>query len=89
MLDELTTEDIDTLIEAADAWAVASKRDSILVGLMMGMMLRGEMGKEAMTSAMAGEDEKERARKETVALIKAKLIKARDRMAIREATKNL
>ena len=82
---DLTVKEIDTLIEALDAWTHNSKTTSMLAGLMIGSMIGGNNGKDVINEFMSGEDEKENERKEIAAFLKIKLLRLRDKAAIAEA----
>jgi hypothetical protein len=82
---EFTTQEIDTMIEALDAWTTNSKTTSMLTGLMIGGLMGGDDGKEIIKRFMDGEDEKEAQRKETASFLKAKLLRLRDKAMIAEA----
>jgi hypothetical protein len=82
---EFTTQEIDTMIEALDAWTTNSKVTSMLTGLMIGGLMGGEEGVSVTKRFMEGEDEKENQRKETASFLKAKLLRLRDKAIIAEA----
>ena len=95
MNDELTVAEINTLIEAVDAWTSSSKRDSLMAGLFMGALIcngdpsRAEEGKAVAKKFTEGEDEKQKSREDQAILLKAKLIAMRDKAEAREFAKSL
>jgi hypothetical protein len=87
---ELTVAEINTLIEAVDAWISADKTNSMLAGLFMGALISQgedgdpEKGKEAMNKMMEGSEEKKKSREDQGTLLKAKLIMMRDKAEVKE-----
>lgn len=83
-MEQLTVSEINTLIEALDAWTTASKTSKMLGGLIFGALLsRGEeegasKGAEIVQKMQEGEEEKQHQREEIAVMLKAKLIKLRD-----------
>lgn len=93
MENELTVAEINTLIEAVDAWTSASRHGSLLAGLFMGSLIAKAGGgseeslgeaKSAVDKFTEGEKEKEQAREEQAIILKAKLIALRDKAEARE-----
>lgn len=83
-MEQLTVSEINTLIEALDAWTTSSKTSKMLGGLIFGALLsRGEedgadKGQEIFKKMNEGEEEKQKQREEIAIMLKAKLIKLRD-----------
>ena len=94
MNEQLTVQEINTLIEAVDAWTTASQTSSMLAGLFIGALTsRGEgdaeKGHNAYKEMTAGEDEKTTARKEQAVVIKAKLLQMRAVAEAREVAEEM
>jgi hypothetical protein len=84
-MENLTISEINTLIEALDAWTTASKTSSMLAGIMFGAMVAGASGdtsdaKKLMDKMNDGEDEKQKMREEIAIVLKSKLLRIRDRI---------
>lgn len=92
-MDGLTIQDLDVLMEADDAWVGSSKASSMLGGLVFGALLsRGDeasTGTEFFKKMMDGEDEKEKSRNEIAITLKAKLLKLRDQLVVKEMTSDI
>lgn len=98
-MDKLTVTEINTLIEAVDAWTTASKTSSLLAGLFMGALTaksetgtdeeRAEKGKDVVEIFTNGEEDKQKQREEQAITIKAKLLKLRNEAEARELSEEL
>lgn len=89
MFEELTYEDAKILIEAVDKWVRADQAASIIAGLTLGAMAGEEDAAEVFRSVVKGEAEKADEREEIATLLKAKLIRLRDRLMIQEVGKEI
>jgi len=95
-MEQLTVSEINTIIEALDAWTTSSRTSSMLGGLIFGALLsRGEEGEGAEKGAeivkkmTEGEEDKQKQREEIAILLKAKLIKLRDVVEAQEFASTL
>ena len=98
-MEQLTVNEINTLIEALDSWTSASKNQSLLAGLMFGAMVAGNTegtdeekaskGKEVIDSLTSGENEKQKIREEQAVILKAKLIKIRDQIEAKDFAQSI
>ncbi len=91
-MENLTVEELDTLIEALDAWTTADRSDRMLVGLIIGAMVSKEdssAGAKFFEGITDGTAEKMESRKEVATLLKAKLIKMRDALMVQEVSREL
>lgn len=91
-MDELTVQDIDVLIEAVEAWITAESRSKLLAGLIVGAMAGNgdsERSFDVFHKITEGREDGEASRKETAIMLKAKLLKLRDRLMIAEVATNL
>ena len=89
MFEELTYEDVKLLIDAVDKWVRADQAASIIAGLTLGAMAGEEDAADVFRQVVAGEAEKADKREEIATLLKAKLIRLRDRLMIQEVGKEI
>lgn len=73
----LTSEEIDILFDALDAWEKEPGRDGLLSSVMGALVMGDKEGKskEYMDNTMKDAEYKERSRKRKAILLKAKLVK--------------
>ena len=94
-MEQLTVAEINTIIEALDAWTTSSKTSSLLGGLVFGAMMAGEQeggaekAKDFVKEMTQGEDEKQKQREEIAVMLKAKLIKMRDGIEVKDFAQSL
>ena len=94
-MEQLTVGEINTIIEALDAWTTSSRTTSLLGGLIFGaMMSRGEDGgvetaKVFVNKMTEGEEDKQKQREEIAVMLKAKLIKLRDSIEAKDFAETL
>ena len=93
MENNLSSKEIDTLVEALEAWETKDNTGRLLGGL-MSAMLSDKMGDEAKAKMEAAEKEREekaereqKQRKETSLLLKAKLVMMKHGKAMEELVK--
>lgn len=82
---DLTVTEIDTLMEALDAWESKDMGDTLMTGMLSMALLSKEDAKAEMEKEMAEAREKTRRKKETSILLKAKLIGMKDGATVSEA----
>ena len=92
MIEELTEQDVNVLMEAIDAWITSAKSTRLLAGLFIGALSAEKDGVDAAQKKFeeisnGGEDENTR-REEVAILLKAKLLKIRDRIVASEFGKS-
>jgi hypothetical protein len=94
-MEELSVTEINTLIEAVDAWTTASQTSSMLAGLFMGALISRSSengtveGKSFVDKFTDGEDQKTENRKEQAIPLKAKLMQMRTIAEAREVAKEM
>jgi len=82
--DTLTIADLDILIKAVDNWVEYDRLSSTMMGIVFGGMVGGEMGVGFFKDMMAGTKEEMSNRKDTAIVLKAKLLKIKDKLVISE-----